>query len=187
MFAMLFQVAIDVFDHHHRRIDHHANADRQTAQRHKVRRQSCVPHQDERYQHAEGNCRRGDERAAKIAEQQHQDNQHQGSAFDERLNHSVHAVIDQLGLIIKINHGHTRRQRLVDLDDLFLDALDYLFGVFVDSLEDNPGDDFTLTVFGDRALTNLVADFDRADVADANWRSAAGIEDDVLNVFYVFD
>ena len=83
MFAMLFEVSIDVFDHHDGRVHHHADADCQTAQRHKICRKSRVPHQDEGDQHAEGNCRRRDERAAKVAEQQDQNHQHQRFAFDQ--------------------------------------------------------------------------------------------------------
>ena len=97
----------------------------------------------------------------------------------------MYAVIDQLCLIVEIDDGHTRRQRLIDLSDLFLDSLDHLLGIFVDSLEDDSGDDFALAIFGDCALADLVADLDPGNVAHTYRRAAARIEHDVLDVFDV--
>ena len=101
---MFFKVAINIFDHHHGCIDHHPDADRQTTERHEIRRLSPVPHQNESHEHAEGNCRRRDERAAKIAEQQNENDQHECFAFDQRLDDGMNTVVDQLGLIIEIDN-----------------------------------------------------------------------------------
>src|SRR5437867_8889614 len=184
---MLFKVPINVFNHHHGRVHHHADADRQSAERHEVCGQARVPHQNEGHQHTEGNCRRGDERAAKIAEQQHENNQHQYLAFDQRFNYRVHAAIDKFGLIVEIDNGYAFGQSFVDLGNFFPDAVDHLFGVFVDSLENYSSNDFSLAVFGDRALTDLVADFNCGNVAYPNRRAAARIKNNVLDIFNVFN
>ena len=97
----------------------------------------------------------------------------------------MYAVIDQLCLIVEIDDGHARRQGLIDLSDLFLDPLDHLLGIFVNSLEDDSGDDFALAIFGDCALADLVADLNPGNVAHAYRRAAARIEHDVLDVFDV--
>ena len=65
---------------------------------------------------------------------------------------------------------HAFGKRLIDLCYFFLYPLDHLLGVFVDSFQDNPGDYFALTVFGDRALPEFVADFNLRHVAHANRR-----------------
>src|SRR2546423_10016557 len=97
------------------------------------------------------------------------------------------AVVDQLGLIIEIDNLNPLRQCFVNFRNLTLNAIDDFLGVLVDALENNSRDDFALTVFGDGALTNLVANLDAGHVADANRRAAPRIEHDVLNVFNVLN
>src|ERR1041385_3339972 len=176
---MFLEVTGDILDHHHRCIDHHPDADCESAQRHEVCRQALVPHQDESHEHAKGNCGGSNKRAAEVA--------HQQLSFDQRLNDCVYAVIDELGLIVVIDDLYTWRQCLIDLRNFFLDAFDHLLGVFVDALEDDSGNDFSLTVFRYRALTDLIADFHARNVADANRRAVARVEHDVSDVCDVFD
>src|SRR2546421_12564852 len=184
---MFFEVAINVFDHHHGGIDHHADTDRQTTERHEIRRLPPVPHQNESHEHAEGNCRGSDERAAKIAEQQNENDQHECFAFDQRLDDGMDTVIDQLGLIIEIDNLNTLRQCFINFRNLTLNAIDDFFGVLVDALENNSRDDFALPVFGDRALTDLIANLHTRHVADANRRAATRIEHDVLDILNVLN
>src|SRR5215510_13059058 len=99
----------------------------------------------------------------------------------------MHAVIDELGLIVVVNDRYTGRQCLVDLCYLFLEPLDYQLGVFIDSLENDSGDNFSLTIFRDRPLTNLVADLHSGTVADPNRRAAARIEHYVSDIRDIFD
>src|SRR6185369_12823571 len=79
------------------------------------------------------------------------------------------------------------RQCLVDLRYFFLDALDHLLRVFVDALENDSGNDFSLTILSDRALADLVTDLHAGDVADSNRRTVARVEDDVSDIRDVFD
>ena len=85
----------------------------------------------------------------------------------------IPADIYELGLIVVVDDAHTWRQRLINLGYFFFDALDYLLGVFVDALEDDSGDDLSITVFSHGTLADLVADFHSRNVADANRRAAA--------------
>src|SRR5689334_443955 len=187
VFPVFLQVPIDILDHHYGCIDHHPDADCQAAERHEIRRQALVPHEDESHEHAKGNCRGGNKGAAKVAQQQHQNDQHQRLAFNQRFNDRVHTVIDELGLIVVVNDRHAGRQRLVDLRYFFLDSLDYLLGVFVDALEDDSGNDFSLPVLGDGTLTDLIADLHSSNVAHTNRRAIARVEHDVSDVGDVFD
>ena len=50
---LLLDVLVHVFDHHDRRIDHRADGDRDTAQRHDVGVDALQLHDDERDEHAE--------------------------------------------------------------------------------------------------------------------------------------
>src|SRR6185369_3624251 len=99
----------------------------------------------------------------------------------------MHAVIHELGLIVIVNYGHARRQFLVDLRYFFLDALDHLLRVFVDALENDSGNDFSLTILSDRALADLIADLHSSNVADSNRRAVARVEHDVADILDVFD
>src|SRR5215510_2789259 len=99
----------------------------------------------------------------------------------------MHAVVDELGLIVVVDDRYTGRQCLVDLCYLFLEPLDYLLGVFIDSLENDSGDNFSRTIFRDRSLTDLVADLHSGHVADANRRAATRIEHYVPDIRDVFD
>src|ERR1044072_4937001 len=99
----------------------------------------------------------------------------------------MHAVIYKLCLIVVVNYRYAWRQCLVDLRYFFLDALDYLLGVFVDALENDSGNDFSLTVFGDRTLADLIADLHASNVADSNRRAVARVEHNVPDIRDVFD
>ena len=57
-------VLVRVFDHHHRRVDHRADGDSDTAERHDVGIDTLVVHDDESDQHAEGQRDDGDETAS---------------------------------------------------------------------------------------------------------------------------
>src|SRR5262245_54314988 len=98
----------------------------------------------------------------------------------------MNAVIDELGLVVEIHNGDAFGERPIDLSNLFLNPFDYLFGIFVDSLENDSGNNFTLAVFGDRALTDLVSDLHAGHVTNANRRTAARVQHDVLDIFDVF-
>src|SRR2546423_13828569 len=95
------------------------------------------------------------------------------------------AVVDQLGLIIEIDNLNTLRQCFINFRNLTLNAIDDFLGVFVDALENNSSDDFALTVFGDGALTDLVADLHAGHVADAYRRAATRIKHDVLDILNI--
>jgi len=49
----------------------------------------------------------------------------------------MNAVIDELGLVVEIHNGHAFGEGPIDLSNLFLNPFDYLFGIFVDSLEND--------------------------------------------------
>src|SRR5215510_3140910 len=99
----------------------------------------------------------------------------------------MHAVIYELGLIVVVNDGYAWRQRLVDFRYFFLDSLDHLLGVFVDTLENDSGNDFSLTILSDCSLADLVTDFHSSNVADSNWSAVARVEHDVPDIRDVFD
>src|SRR5438874_13178733 len=99
----------------------------------------------------------------------------------------MNTVVDQLGLIIEIDNLNALRQRFINFRNLTLNAIDDFFGVLVDALENNSRDDFALPVFGDRALTDLIANLHTRHVADANRRAATRIEHDVLDILNVLN
>ena len=73
-----------VLDHDDGAVDHHADADRQTRERHQVGRQAELLHADEGDQHRERQGHDHDEGGAQLAQEQEQDDGHQDRAFDQR-------------------------------------------------------------------------------------------------------
>jgi hypothetical protein len=67
----------DVLDHHHRRVDQHADGDRQAAQAHQVGRHAEIAHQDEGDQRRQRQHQRHGQRRAQVTEEQHQQHDHQ--------------------------------------------------------------------------------------------------------------
>src|SRR5205085_4885871 len=180
--AVLFEVAVDVLDHHDRRVDHHPDADGEPTKRGEVGGDAHIPHQDKGDHHAERDRGGGDERTAEVSEQQEENQKHQRLALDERLDYRVDAVIDQLRLIVVIDYMDALGERPVDLGHLVFDSFDDLLGVLIDALEHDAGHDFALPVLRDRALSYLAADLDRRHVRDPDGRAAARVEHDVLDV-----
>ncbi len=99
----------------------------------------------------------------------------------------MHTVIDELGLIVVVDDAHALRQRLVDLRYFFLDSLDYLLSVFIDTLENDSGNDFSLTILSYCALADLVTNLHSSNVADSNGSAVARVEHDVPDIRDVFD
>jgi hypothetical protein len=65
----LGELALDVLDDHHRRIDQHADGDGEAAQAHQVGRQADGAHQDEGGERRERQHQRDDQRRAQVAEE----------------------------------------------------------------------------------------------------------------------
>ena len=103
------QVAVGVLQHDDRRIDDHADAERQTAEGHRVQREAAEVEQRERADHRHRNRRADDQRRAEVA-QEREDDQHDEDAADHRvLLHVVDRALDEDRVVLRDRHldaGH---------------------------------------------------------------------------------
>jgi hypothetical protein len=76
-------------------VNQFADGDRQTAERHRVNRQSEPVKHDRRHHQREGNRRQRDQRDAQIHQEQKQDDHHQYSAVPQGLLHVLDGAVDE--------------------------------------------------------------------------------------------
>ena len=91
---------VRVLDHHHRRIDHCADRDRDAAERHDVGVHPLVVHDDERDQHAERERDDRDERRAQVEQEDDADERDDDELLDELVAQMCHGALDQLRAIV---------------------------------------------------------------------------------------
>ena len=71
------QLPVDVFHHHHRGVDHHADGDGQAAQGHQIGSETELIHHEERHERRHDERRRHDQGAPSIAQEHEQHDHHQ--------------------------------------------------------------------------------------------------------------
>ena len=90
-----------IFRHHDRRIDQHADRDRDAAQRHDVRRDAELPHQDERDENRDRQRQSDDQDDAEVKQEDDVRERDEDDFFRERVLQRVDRAIDQLAAIVK--------------------------------------------------------------------------------------
>ena len=101
------QVPHDVLDHHHRAIHHHAEIQR--AQGQKIGWNMPQAEADGRKQQRKRNGYRHDQRRARVAEKQKQNDDHQDDALGQIVQHGVRGELHQFAAIDERNNLHARR------------------------------------------------------------------------------
>ncbi len=103
-------VLVGVFYHHHRRIDHRADGDRNAAQRHDIGVDPLVTHDDERGQYADRQSDDRDQRRAQVKQEQRADEGDDDEFLDELPSQIVDCALDKLRAIVGRHDFNTRRQ-----------------------------------------------------------------------------
>ncbi len=138
--AMVAEVADDVFDHHHRAFDDHAEVQR--AEREEVGGDVAEVEADGGEEQRERDRDGDDERAAQVAEEDEQDERDEEDAFGEVMQNGVGGELEQVAAVEEGNDLHARRQDvLVELLDLGVDALRGSVGVVALLQQDDAFDD----------------------------------------------
>ena len=143
---------VRVLDHHHGRVDHRADGNRNTTQRHDVGVHALVLHDDERHQHTQRQRNDGHECRAHM-KQEHETHHRDDDKFFEQLGGEV---IDraqyQFGAIVRRHDLDTRRQTGLQLFELGLHGGDGVERVFARAHDDDAARNFAFAVeFGDAA------------------------------------
>ena len=102
----LLQVLVGVFDHHHRRIDHGTNGNRDATQRHDVRVHALVVHHDERGQDAQRQRDDGDERRAQVKQEGEAHHRHDEEFFQQLVREVVHGALNQARSVVSGDDFH---------------------------------------------------------------------------------
>ena len=168
VFRRIGELALDVLNHHHRRIDQHADGDGQAAETHQVGRESEYPHQDEGGERRERQHQRYHQRAAQVAEEgeQQQDDEHDG--FQQRFGNGTDGAADQIAAVVEGFDGGAFRERRRDLRQLRLDPGHHALCVGAAQSEHQALDRFALTILGHGAVAGQRTETDFRDVADAH-------------------
>ncbi|MDR8993814.1 hypothetical protein FEP57_05930 [Burkholderia multivorans] len=178
-----FQVLVRVLDHHDGRIDHRADRDRDTTERHQVRVDALIPHHDERGQHAERQRQNGDERAAQVKQEHRTDEPNDDELLDELVLQVVHRAFDELRAVVSRDDFDAGRQRALQVGELRLHRVNGLQRIFSRAHHDDAAGDFALTVQLRDAATHLGADLDACDVAQQHRRArVVGAQYDIPEV-----
>ena len=89
------QVAVRVLEHDDRGVDDHADAERQTAEGHRVQREAAEVEQRERADDRDRDRRADDQRRAEVAQEREDDQHDQDAADDGVLLHVVDGALDE--------------------------------------------------------------------------------------------
>ena len=122
VFLRLGELAFDVLDDDHRRIDQHADGDGEAAEAHQVGRQAVHAHQDEGGEGRQRQHQRDDQRGAQVAEEGEEQQHDEDDGFEQRLGDGADGAPDQIAAVVEGFDGDALRQRRRDLGQPRLDA-----------------------------------------------------------------
>src|SRR5215475_2045609 len=152
-----------VFGHDHSAVHDQPEVDR--AETHQVAGDVEEAHEARGDQHRERDHRRGEQRAAPVAEQQDEDEDDDQRALDQVLGYGVDRAVDEFRPVIERDQFDPFRQRPPDLLDALLDARDDVSRVLADEHEGDAGDDLALALGNRRPMPDFSASHDLGHVA----------------------
>ena len=150
--APMLQMLMGVLDHHHRRVDHRTDGDRDAPQRHDVGVDALVVHHDERRQDAQGQRDDGDQRRAQVEQEEEADHRNDDEFLNQLVREVLHCAFDQPRAVVDRHDLHTSRQAGRQALELALDRSNGLQRVLSRAHHDHAADGLSLAVeFADAA------------------------------------
>ena len=113
-----------VFHHDNRGVDHRPDGHRDPPQGHDVDGELLVEHGNEGEEHGQGQGEHGDERAARVQQEEEDEHADHDHLFDQGVAKSAHRGLDELRSVIGGYDGHPGGQGGANLLDPFLHPLD---------------------------------------------------------------
>ena len=169
---LLLAVAEDVFGHHDRGVHEHADGDGDAGERHDVRLDAELLHQNKRDEDRGGERERDDEDAAEMEEEEDVHQRHEEDGFPEGELERGDGARDQVAAVVERFEGDARREARGNLGDFRFYVADDLVSVFAGAHHDGAADDF-VPINVEDAAAGVAADLDRGDVAEINGRAGA--------------
>ncbi len=185
----LFVVFVGVLDHDDRRVDEHADRDRDAAERHDVRAEALPVHHDEREQERDGDREDRHERRAHVEEEEDTHESDDDRLFEQRAREGGHGALDQRRAVVADFDGHVVWQPCLELREPRLDPLDRLERIGAGAHDDDAAYGLALAVPLREPAPDLRADRDVGDLTQED-RSATGAEPEhdsleILDAAYV--
>ena len=176
-----FAVPDDVLRHNDPGIHQHSDRDRNSRQRHDVRRNAELIHQDEGDENRERQRDRDDQDAAEVKQEQNVGEGHEDHLLDQRVLEGGHGPFDQIAAIVKRAHLNSRRQTRRHLFQPFLHLLNHRHRILAGPHDHHPTDHFP-TVHIQRAASVVSAQFDSRDLPQIHRRSVHHLHRHVLQI-----
>ena len=182
----LAEFAIDVFDHDDGAVNDDSEID--GADGEKIGGFAGEMQKNEGEEQRERNGERGDDGGADADQEEDQNDQHENHAAKEIAFDGVGGDADQVAaVVIRTDADVARKHGLVDLFGFLLDAFEDVLGLLAAAHEDDAFDGVVVILCfvlkAEDAEARSVADFDVADVFDANGRAIVAGDDDFADVF----
>ena len=170
----VFQMFVRVFYHHHRRIDHGTDGNRDAAQRHDVGVDTLVVHDDEGRQYAQRQRDDGHQCGAQVKQKNQADHGHHRKLFQQLEAQIADGPIDQAGTVIDRNNFHPRGQAGLKLLQLGLDRRNGFQRVFARAHHDHAAGGFSFAIQLANAAPHLGAQLDAGHIAQPHRHARVG-------------
>ena len=167
----LGEVSVAVLDHDDGGIDEDADGERESAERHDVRRDAEEVDGDEGDEHRDGQRDDHDERGAEVKEEDKDDQADDDRFFNQGALQGVDGVVDETGAIVRRFDFDARWKRGCDLAEPGFYAVNHIEGVLALAHDDDTADGFALAVPVGNAIADIGAEAYGAQVANQD-RSA---------------
>ena len=182
----LLQEAERVLGHHDGGVDEHADRDGDAGQRHQVRRDAEVAHEEERRQHGQRDRDRHDEHRPEVKEEQHVHQRDDQRLLEQRALERRHGPLDQPRPVVEGHDPDAGRKSGLQGGDLRLDPRDDVARADAEP-RDHDAADGLLGALHEGRRPEGIADPDGRDLADVDGDAVLGPDDDVLKVFGALD
>src|ERR1700688_1888421 len=171
-----------VLDHHDRRVDQHADREREPAQRHDIGTDAEPVHRDEGGQQRQWNADYGNERRTEMQQEGDDHEAYDHCLFDQVAAERLDRCGDQAGAVVAGNDFDPGGQGLLDFGDLALDAVDYVERILAVAHHDYSAHDFSVAVEIGDAFTQVGSQAHDAEVADQNRRAVVVADRNLFEV-----
>ena len=174
---------VHVLDHDDRTIDHRADRDCDSSERHDVRTDAHGAHGDECDQDANRQGDDRDQRRARVQQEHDAYDRHDDGFLQQLAAEILDRTVDQIAPIVDRAHDDSGRKSLGRLCELGLDARNRRERIFSEAHDDDAADRVASAVQIGHAAPNCRADTHAPELGDAHWCTCGGCtDDDILDV-----
>ena len=168
------QVLVRILDHHDGRIDHGADGNRNTTERHDIGIDTLLLHDDEGRQDPERERDNGNEGRAQVEQEHQADQRHDNELLDEFLLEVVDSAVNQGRAVVGLDDFDTLGESLPQFPDALLDRINGREGILAVTHHDNAARDFALAIEIRHDTAHLGPDLQGRNILEQHRRSGIG-------------